>query len=120
MAAAKRPVSTIRRAGRRRAEGWSPSVDGLEREHPAGHEQVVDFQRARIVSAMLEVVLEVGVGSVTVADLVARSGVSRRTFYEVFSDREDCFLAALDGAIERIAAVVVPAYEGEGRTRKMA
>jgi AcrR family transcriptional regulator len=71
-----------------------------------------------MLSAMLEDVLERGAGNVTVADVVQRSGVSRRTFYENFSDREECFLAALDDALERIAAVLVPAYEGEGRTQR--
>jgi AcrR family transcriptional regulator len=66
---------------------------------------------------MVGVVLERGAGNVTVADVVERSGVSRRTFYEIFSDREECFLAALDDALERIATVVVPAYESEGRTQ---
>jgi AcrR family transcriptional regulator/DNA-binding MarR family transcriptional regulator len=44
--------------------------------------------------------------------------VSRRTFYEIFEDREDCFLAAFDGAIARIASEVVPAYEQPGRWRE--
>ena len=48
----------------------------------------------------------------------ARSGVSRRTFYELFEDREDCFLAAFDGAIARIASEVVPAYEHPGPTQR--
>jgi AcrR family transcriptional regulator/DNA-binding MarR family transcriptional regulator len=76
-------------------------------------EQVVEIQRARIVGAMVEVVLELGVGEVSVAQVVARAGVSRRTYYEIFTDREDCFLGALDDAVQRIAAVVVPAYEGQ-------
>jgi AcrR family transcriptional regulator/DNA-binding MarR family transcriptional regulator len=80
-------------------------------------EQVLEIQRARIVGAMVEVVLELGVGEVSVAQVVQRAGVSRRTFYEIFTDREDCFLAALDDAVERIAAVVVPAYEGDGSAR---
>jgi AcrR family transcriptional regulator len=71
-----------------------------------------------MLSAMVEVVAERGAGNVTVAHVVARSGVSRRTFYEIFEDREDCFLAAFDGAVERIAAVVVPAYEQEGTWRE--
>ena len=40
---------------------------------------------------MTELVRERGVGAVTVAHVVARSGVSRRTFYELFEDREGCF-----------------------------
>src|SRR6202035_4915675 len=54
-----------------------------------------------------------GVGKVSVAHVVARSGVSRRTFYEIFEDREDCFLAAFDEAVGRVGAVVLPAY-GQG------
>jgi AcrR family transcriptional regulator len=71
-----------------------------------------------MLSAMLEIVPELGAGNVTVADVVERSGVSRRTFYEIFSDREECFLAAFDDALARIAEVVVPAYESEGAWRE--
>jgi AcrR family transcriptional regulator len=52
---------------------------------------------------MVEVVAEYGVTGATVARIVDHTGVSRRTFYELFCDREDCFLAALDDAIGRIA-----------------
>jgi AcrR family transcriptional regulator len=82
-----------------------------------GRQQVVDIQRARMLAAMAEEVAERGAGKVSVAHVVARSGVSRRTFYEIFADREDCFLAAFDEAVTRVAAVVVPAYEGPGPWR---
>jgi AcrR family transcriptional regulator len=83
-----------------------------------GRERVVEIQRARMLSATVEVVSERGAGNVTVADVVSRSGVSRRTFYEIFEDREDCFLAAFDDAIEKMAARVVPPYEGERKWRE--
>ena len=83
-----------------------------------GRERVSEIQRARMLAAMVEVVSELGAGNVTVAHVVARSGVSRRTFYELFDDREDCFLAAFDDAIEKIAAAVVPAYEREKAWRE--
>jgi AcrR family transcriptional regulator len=70
-----------------------------------------------MLTAMVEEVAERGAGNVTVAHVVERAVVSRRTFYEIFKDREDCFLAAFDDAIQRIAAVVIPAYEGEGSWR---
>jgi AcrR family transcriptional regulator/DNA-binding MarR family transcriptional regulator len=70
-----------------------------------------------MLTAMVQEVAERGVANVSVAHVVARSGVSRRTFYEIFEDREDCFLAAFDEAIDHIAAVVVPAYEQPGRWR---
>jgi AcrR family transcriptional regulator len=75
-----------------------------------GRERVSEIQRARIVAAMVSTASEHGVGYATVARVVARSGVSRRTFYEQFVDREDCFLTAFDQAIGGIAAVVLPAY----------
>jgi AcrR family transcriptional regulator len=75
---------------------------------PAG---VAEIQRARIVAAMTELVRERDLAGVTVADVVERSGVSRRTFYELFENREDCFLAALDRALLRASAAVLPAYE---------
>ena len=83
-----------------------------------GREGVVDIQRTRMLSAMAELVSERGAGNVSVAHVVERAGISRRTFYEIFSDREDCFLAAFDDAIERIAERVVPVYEQPGKWRE--
>jgi AcrR family transcriptional regulator len=83
-----------------------------------GRERVSDIQCARILAGLVEVVAEHGAANVTVAHIVARSGVSRRTFYELFVDRDDCFLAAFDDAIRRIATVVIPAYEEPPRWRE--
>jgi AcrR family transcriptional regulator/DNA-binding MarR family transcriptional regulator len=92
----------------------NPVVDGLDSVGDGlGRGQVSDIQRARMLCAMVDAVGERGIGNVTVSHVVGRSGVSRRTFYEVFEDREDCFLAAFDDAIEKIAASIVPAYETE-------
>jgi AcrR family transcriptional regulator len=71
-----------------------------------------------MIAALVEVTRERGVGAVTVAHVVARSGVSRRTFYELFEDREDCFLAAFDLAVERAAQRVIPAFRGPGGWRE--
>jgi AcrR family transcriptional regulator/DNA-binding MarR family transcriptional regulator len=65
--------------------------------------------------AMAEVVCELGSGDVSVAHVVERAGVSRRTFYEVFEDREDCFLAALREAIDRAGRYVSAAYNPAAR-----
>jgi AcrR family transcriptional regulator/DNA-binding MarR family transcriptional regulator len=67
-----------------------------------------------MIAALVEVAGERGIANVTVAHIVARSGVSRRTFYELFEDREDCFLAAFDLAVERAAQRVVPAFGSGG------
>jgi AcrR family transcriptional regulator/DNA-binding MarR family transcriptional regulator len=76
-----------------------------------GRSGVPDIQRARMIAALVEVARERGAARVTVAHVVARSGVSRRTFYEMFADRDACFLAAMELAIERAAARVLPAFE---------
>ncbi len=87
-------------------------VGGKER-----HGRVAEVQRARILTAMVQEVAERGAANVSVAHAVARSGVSRRTFYEIFEDREDCFLAAFDDALKNAAALVIPAYEQSGSWR---
>jgi len=67
-----------------------------------------------MIAALIEVAGERGAGGVTVAHIVSRSGVSRRTFYELFEDREACFLAAFDLAVERAAQRVLPAFAVSG------
>lgn len=73
-------------------------------------ERVDEIQRRRMLGAMVEVAAERGVRNVSVALVVARSGVSRRTFYEIFEDCEDCFLAAFDDGVRQVAERVAPAF----------
>jgi AcrR family transcriptional regulator len=82
----------------------------VQREgHAHGH--VTEIQRARMIAAMIDTIAERGRSDATVAHVVSRSGVSRRTFYEVFEDFEDCFLAALDQSIARASDYVREVYE---------
>lgn len=105
------------------AVGRLPDTNGLPhsgmsgRAHPVGQQQVANFQRARMLNAMVSEVSERGVANVSVAHVVARSGVSRRTFYEIFADREACFLAAFDDALQGASAVVTHAYQQPGSWR---
>jgi AcrR family transcriptional regulator len=68
-------------------------------------------QRARLLEAMARAVAHKGYAKTTVSDVVALAGVSRRTFYEHFSDKEDCFLATYgtgaDALIGAVATTVV-------------
>ena len=91
------------------------AIAEVGRPNTLSREGVGDLQRARILAAMTELVRERGVAGVTVAHIVGRSGVSRRTFYELFEDREDCLLAAFEHAIARAAVEVRPAYEAPDR-----
>jgi len=77
-------------------------------------ERVADIQRSRMLTAAADVMAERGAANVTVAHVVARSGVSRRTFYEIFEDRQDCLLATFEDRVARVAATVGPAY-GAGK-----
>ncbi|HXB65186.1 MAG TPA: TetR/AcrR family transcriptional regulator [Solirubrobacteraceae bacterium] len=83
-----------------------------------GRGRIGELQRARIVGAMAELVSEHGVGNVAVSHVVERSGVSRRTFYELFEDREACFLAAFEESVTRLAEHAVPAYLAAGSWRE--
>jgi AcrR family transcriptional regulator/DNA-binding MarR family transcriptional regulator len=88
---------------------------GRREERSFTREQVGEFQRSRVLGALREIVAEQGVAAATVAHVVARAGVSRRTFYELFADREDCFLAAFEQSVEMAAQRVVPAFRAPGR-----
>jgi AcrR family transcriptional regulator/DNA-binding MarR family transcriptional regulator len=67
---------------------------------------------------MVQECCERGVAGVSVAHVVSRSGVSRRTFYDVFVDREDCFLAAFERALSLARERVLNAYEGQRSWRE--
>jgi AcrR family transcriptional regulator len=72
---------------------------------------IVHNQRERMLLAVAEAVAEEGYATTTVADIIARARLSRRTFYEHFSDKEECFLAAYDTVVEQLLAAVGHAYE---------
>jgi|HubBroStandDraft_3_1064219.scaffolds.fasta_scaffold05218_4 AcrR family transcriptional regulator/DNA-binding MarR family transcriptional regulator len=67
---------------------------------------------------MAEEVAIRGASSVTVARVIARAGVSRRLFYELFADIEDCFLATFDWGVEQGRARAVEAYTAEREWRE--
>jgi AcrR family transcriptional regulator len=88
-------------------QGAADSRSGMA----SSHGQLSDIQRARILAAMVDVVSDNGAANATVARVVARAGVSRRTFYELFPDRESCFLAAFEAGVERVSHHVLSAYD---------
>jgi len=74
--------------------------------HNLSREQVEESQRARLLMAMVDAVASKGYANTSVADVLARSGVSRATFYEQFKDKEDCFRAAYETAAGQIATMM--------------
>jgi AcrR family transcriptional regulator len=92
--------------------GLTSSADGPAR-NGLGSGRVTEIQRARLLAGMIEVACERSDVNVTVAQVVERAGVSRRTFYEIFEDREDCLLAAFDEGIARASVYVLDGYDPE-------
>jgi len=79
--------------------------------------QVTEIQRSRMLTAAVDAVDEVGYARMTVAQVISRARVSRKTFYDVFADREDCFMAAFDQALEEASALALDAYEQQPQWR---
>src|SRR5580692_547440 len=86
----------------------APGKGGVRRgvrgagESPSARSHVSEMQRARLLGAAVPVVDELGWSGVTVADIASRARVSRRTFYDLFSNREECLLAVLEDMVERV------------------
>jgi AcrR family transcriptional regulator len=62
---------------------------------------------------MVGVVSARGYPETRVVDVIAAAGVSRKTFYELFESKEDCFLAAYDILLGRLLAETTDAYEAD-------
>jgi len=91
------------------SSGKFPS--GVRRLPP---ELIRAVQRERLLGAMLNAAAELGYLGTNVQDVIDRAGVSRPTFYEHFSNKEDCFLAAFDSSAERLRKLVHSAAEEGG------
>jgi AcrR family transcriptional regulator len=61
--------------------------------------QLVEIQRSRLLNAAVRTVEELGYTRATVAHITRRARVSRRTFYELFANREACLLAVVERAV---------------------
>jgi AcrR family transcriptional regulator len=81
--------------------------------HGLPRELVVENQRARLISGMIATVAESGYGKATIANVIKPAKVSRRTFYENFANREDCYRAAYEASLEFLQGRVAKATAGE-------
>lgn len=91
----------------------SPSGTGRlpSGRHNLPREFVINSQRDRLLDSMAEACSEKRYAEVSVADVVARARVSRSTFYEIFPDKEACFLAAYDAILGRFVSEVIRACQ---------
>ncbi|MGV0745332.1 TetR/AcrR family transcriptional regulator [Mycolicibacterium sp. XJ870] len=78
--------------------------------------------RSRLLDALEASIVEDGYHKTTVADIVRRARTSRRTFYEHFVSREECFVALLTAAnaeqVRQISAAVDPHEPWRGQVRQ--
>jgi AcrR family transcriptional regulator len=88
----------------RRADQLPSGRHGLLRSYVAAN------QRQRIVAAVASAAAELGYAEMSVEAIIVRAGVSRRTFYEHFKNKEDAFLAAYDAAVHSAVTRVRHAY----------
>jgi TetR/AcrR family transcriptional regulator len=91
--------------------------------HRLGTEEVIRNQRTRMHGAMIEAVAASGYEGTSVKQVVSLAGVSRRSFYEQFANKQECFLATYDVIAKRGAGRVAGAYRkahGDVETRMQA
>lgn len=70
------------------------------------------MQRMRLLTAMAEVMSEKGFVATSVEDVLKRAGVSRQTFYQLFSSKLDCFTAAFGVASDLLGRRMFDAAAG--------
>jgi AcrR family transcriptional regulator len=79
---------------------------------------VAASQRTRLLEAVGRAVAEKGYAAATIDDIVRGAGVSKKTFYEPFHDKLECFLAAYETASDELYEHVRAAQDAvppEGR-----
>src|ERR1022692_3547086 len=95
-------------------EGLTPLYKRLPHgPHGLGREAVTRHQRARLYGGMAESVYQRGYAATSVADVIALAGVSRRAFYEQFSNKEACFLATYDAFVAASRKRILRAWLSE-------
>ena len=87
----------------------------LRGRHGLPHSLVVENQRDRILESVAAMCASKGYAEMTVEDVCTDAEVSRRTFYDLFDDKEQCFLDAYDQIVGRLFRAVSRAYSAGER-----
>jgi AcrR family transcriptional regulator len=99
---------------KRPGEASSSSSSSSAAAAAAGGALVIEIQRSRLLAAASGVVDELGYSRTTVTHITERARVSRRTFYDLFEDREDCVLAVFEDVVGLLRGEVLAAASVEG------
>jgi AcrR family transcriptional regulator len=73
---------------------------------------VAASQRTRLLEAVGRAVADKGYARATIDDIVRGAGVSKKTFYDHFNDKLDCFLEAYEAASDELLARLREAQSG--------
>ena len=102
MAVAKRvPGRRTRRMAGHGSALCARAFDRRRRDSPPA--QVTDIQRSRLMAAAVGAIEDLGYAQTTVGQITARARVSRRTFYELFANRDECLAAVLEDIVGQVA-----------------
>jgi AcrR family transcriptional regulator len=77
--------------------------------HGLPRDLVLENQRERLVAGVIEAVAENGYGATTIAAITKAAGLSRKTFYEHFDNKEECFVAAYEASFEYVRETMLAA-----------
>jgi AcrR family transcriptional regulator len=82
-----------------------PGRHGLPREF------VIHNQRERLIAGLAEAVAENGFAGTTIGHITRHAAVSRRTFYEHFASKDECFVAAYDTVMAELRERIAEAFD---------
>lgn len=82
--------------------------------HDLPRELVASTQRDRLIDAMASTVAAKGFAGTSLTEVCAAAGVSTRSFYQHFEDKEACFLATFETGVHVLQLTVFAAYEQPG------
>jgi AcrR family transcriptional regulator/DNA-binding MarR family transcriptional regulator len=102
-------VSRARGGARRSGVTRVSAVGGGDWAGVGQRKQVDEIQRSRLLAAAVVAVDELGYADTTVSDVTSRARVSRRTFYELFANREECLAAVLEDVVALVAGELAAA-----------
>jgi len=109
--------------GIQRSSGQPPLTRRAPHQLPSGRHGlqrsfVAQNQRERILAAVAQAAATFGYSEMSVEAIIERAGVSRRTFYDHFKNKEEAFLAAYDEAVQQQARQIRLAYLKETTVRE--
>jgi AcrR family transcriptional regulator len=80
--------------------------------------RIAEIQRDRMLAAAVDAIEEIGYARLSVGAVISRARVSRKTFYDVFANREDCFLAVFEQTLSQAGLLAREAYARESNWRQ--